>query len=377
VDGQFLRTTLKDWMAATNFSRENVLSLVYVIAERRSTDQQVRRQDDWVSACDYGHWVTTGGYDNLVKVYAGVTTKKDELVVLEGHTGPVTGCRWVAPVSGDEQGAMVTSSLDGTIRSWALDVSGGEAVCMQVMEGHTDAVKSICVAPNSKMVVSGSWDKTVRLWQAPQPDAVAAALGGPPAAKKSRSDKKKEALASVDTPLAAFTGHSQKVEGVAWTDLATIYSASYDHTVRSWDVSTAACTAVLPTGHAALCVDARPDTSVVISGHSDFKVRLWDPRSLEGTRVSASFASHKNMVTVCAWRPDHTNQFLSGSNDGTIKVWDMRAQLPLYTIKAHPSSKTLCAVWARDGEAILSGGTDGVTRLVRSSSSSSATATAE
>lgn len=344
---------------------------MYVIAERRSADQHVRKQDEWVSACDYGRWVTTGGYDNLVKIYAGVTTSKDELVVLEGHTGPITGCKWVVPMVGEEQGAMVTSSLDGTLRTWAVDVSAGESACMQVLEGHTDAVRSIHVSPNSKMVASGSWDKTVRLWQAPQPDAVAAALGGPSAAKKSRSEKKKEALDSASTQLAAFTGHSQKVEGVAWTDLATIYSASYDHTVRSWDVSTAACTAVLPTGHAALCVDSRPDTSVVISGHSDFKVRLWDPRSLEGTRVSSTFSSHKNMVSVCAWRPSHAHQFLSGSNDGTIKVWDMRAHLPLYTIKAHPSKMTLCAVWARDGEAILSGGTDGSTRLVKSASSSS------
>jgi WD40 repeat protein len=57
---------------------------------------------------------------------------------------------------------VVSGSWDKTVRLW--DAVTGAA--LQTHEGHSDWVSSVAFSPDSKLVVSGSWDKTVRLWDA-------------------------------------------------------------------------------------------------------------------------------------------------------------------------------------------------------------------
>ena len=58
---------------------------------------------------------------------------------------------------------------------------------------------------------------------------------------------------------------------------------------------------------------------------------------------------------VCWGKEEY--QLVSASYDETIKVWDIRAAVPLYTIAAH-QGKALCVTVGAGGE-IYSGGTDG------------------
>ena len=57
---------------------------------------------------------------------------------------------------------VVSGSYDKTVRLW--DAVTGAA--LQTLEGHTSWVRSVAFSPDGKQVVSGSDDKTVRLWDA-------------------------------------------------------------------------------------------------------------------------------------------------------------------------------------------------------------------
>jgi WD40 repeat protein len=109
------------------------------------------------------------------------------------------------------------------------------------------------------LVASGSWDKTVRLWDA--------ATGRP-----------------VGEPL---TGHREGVSRVALCVSPSdgrllVASGSRDRTVRLWDAATGRPIGEPLTGHSegvngvALCVSASDGRLLVASGSNDNTVRLWD-----------------------------------------------------------------------------------------------------
>jgi WD40 repeat protein len=57
---------------------------------------------------------------------------------------------------------IVSGSDDNTIRLWDVN-NDNNMECIKILEGHTSWITSIAVLPNG-MIVSGSWDKTIRVW---------------------------------------------------------------------------------------------------------------------------------------------------------------------------------------------------------------------
>ena len=79
-------------------------------------------------------------------------------------------------------------------------------------QGHTDRVASVAFSPNEKRVVSGSHDKTVRIWDV-------------------------ETWKQVGEPL---QGHTGMVRSVAFSPNGKrVVSGSYDTTIRIWDAEAA------------------------------------------------------------------------------------------------------------------------------------------
>ncbi len=251
------------------------------------------------------------------------------------------------------------------------------------LKGHTDAVRCVCFSPDGKRIVSGSWDKTVKVWDAQtgQEMLTLKAHTGPVSSVAFSADGKHIVSGSADktvkvwkahTGQEALTlkGHSGPVNSVAFsTDGKRIASASghvWDNKpgeVKVWDAASGKEQLTL-TGHTrgVPCVCFSPDGKRIASASADQTVRVWDAHT---GKEALALKGHTEYLTSVAFSPD-SKRIISGdyrSHDekgfavwGEVKVWDAQTGKKTLTLRGHTGFVTSVA-FSADGKRIASGST--------------------
>ncbi|VDM72827.1 unnamed protein product [Strongylus vulgaris] len=84
---------------------------------------------------------------------------------LEGHNGWVTQ---IATFTRNDKTTVISSSRDRTIILWDVDniATEGESIGRPVkaLTGHNHFVSDVAISSDGQFALSGSWDKTLRLW---------------------------------------------------------------------------------------------------------------------------------------------------------------------------------------------------------------------
>jgi WD40 repeat protein len=108
-------------------------------------------------------------YPKVLRLSTGMAHDWPAVVsVFEGHNGPVCS------VAFSQDGKRIVSgSWDQTIRVW--DAETGDIV-VGPLEGHTDGVNSVASSQDGKRIVSGSRDHTIRVWDAETGDVIVGPL---------------------------------------------------------------------------------------------------------------------------------------------------------------------------------------------------------
>lgn len=196
----------------------------------------------------------------------------------EGHT------QGVSCVQFDET-RIVSGSSDKTIKVWNMRTNSHLAV--QTLVGHSGTVRCLYLCANQ--LVSGSTDCTIKIW-----------------------DLSDSLTWSSIACRATLQGHTDAVRCVSVHD-SRLVSGSYDKTLKVWDMATRECVQTL-VGHDAAVLCVQQNESTVVSGSCDKTIKIWREGRCIGTLIG-----HADAVTCL--QLDY-KRIISGSVDCTIKFWE-------------------------------------------------------
>ncbi|EMD36490.1 hypothetical protein CERSUDRAFT_156165 [Gelatoporia subvermispora B] len=303
----------------------------------------------------------------------GIRRPQSPLLQMPGHTGAV-----VSVAFSPDGTRVVSGSQDRTVRIWNAQTGD---LLMDPLEGHNHTVTCVTFSPHGMHIVSGSHDATIRLWNARTGDLVMNALKGhskgvlcvafSPDGTQIVSGSDDCTLILWDArsgkPLVnAFEGHTGAVNSVMFSqDGKQVVSCSDDETIRLWNVKLGKEVMEPLSGHGdRVCsVAFSPNGTQIVSGSDDRTIRLWDART--GAPIIGPLAGHNDSIFSVAFSLDGT-QIVSGSADKTIQLWDVATGCPvMQPFEGHSNHVCIiCSVAiSPDGTQIISGSMDTTLQL--------------
>ncbi|XP_032338992.1 WD repeat-containing protein 86 isoform X6 [Camelus ferus] len=217
---------------------------------------------------------------------------------------------------------------------------GGGGSALKVCADHRGGINWLSLSPDGQRLLTGSEDGTARLW--------------------STADGQCCAL---------LQGHESYVTFCQLEDEAA-FTCSADCTIRKWDVLTGQCLQVFR-GHTSIVNRILVANNQLFSSSYDRTARAWN---VDKGQVSWEFRGHRNCVLTLAYLASWDlpgapcmeeamagGLLVTGSTDGTAKVWQVASGCCHQTLRGHTGA-VLCLVLDTPSHTAFTGSTDATIR---------------
>jgi COMPASS component SWD3 len=187
----------------------------------------------------------------------------------------------------------------------------GEAI--KTLDGHTHYVMCVNFNPQSNLIVSGSFDEAVRIWDV-----------------------------KTGKCLKTLPAHSDPVSAVSFNrDGTLIASSSYDGLCRVWDTATGQCLKTLicdENNPPVSFVNFSPNGKYILAATLDNTLRLWN---YANGKCLKTYAGHRNenfcifsaFATSASKHATKNKWVVSGSEDHKVYLWDLQTKELVQTLE--------------------------------------------
>ena len=270
---------------------------------------------------------------------------------------------------------LISGELSGdlwTKPTWDLD---------RTIAAHADWVRCLSFTPNSTQLISGSFDKTIKLWQLDTGVAIHTltddrrkgvfALAVSPDGKllASGSWDERIELWNLETGelLQHLTHHQASVRSLAISpDSKTLVSGSFDRTIVLWSLPEGKVIKTLTAPEPIAAIALSADGKFLVSTGDDGAIEIW---SLAAGEPIAQSSDNKNCIGSLVISPD-AQTIAAGTVNGYIVLWQLQnitnglpQQITIaQTIKAHAGQINAC-VFSSDGQYLITGSVDGKAKV--------------
>ncbi|KAL4768111.1 WD40-repeat-containing domain protein [Aspergillus nidulans var. acristatus] len=235
------------------------------------------------------------------------------------------------------------------------------------LQGHTDSV--YCAQFDEDKIITGSRDRTIRVWDARYPWSCRKIIGPAPGGVLNNGpfhDPEQQALGSsplltIRPPPASSAEivslhekpsnyHSASILCLQFDDEIMVTGSS-DHTCIVWDIKNDYKPIRRLEGHTAGVLDVCFDHRYIISCSKDNTICVWDRRS--GALVK-KLLGHRGPVNAVQLRGD---LIVSASGDGVAKLWNITSGLCVKEFSSRDRGLA-CVEFSNDARTVLAGGND-------------------
>lgn len=291
--------------------------------------------------------------------------------LIHGHSKGINEITW----SPRAEHILATASDDKTCKVWdvtrfnasssssTLAGSSSQTLIDKPLvefKGHSNFCFSVKFSPQGNLLVTGSFDETVKIWDIRTGECIS-----------------------------TLPAHSDPVTGVDFNcDGTCIVSASHDGLIRIWDLATGEClkTIYAEKNPPVSFVKYSPNGKYVLSGMLDGKIRLWDvlmKKSYDddhlgynglkdnhhhtqkmvagrGGQCTKTYSGHVNskycVFSDFALSNPKQPKVITGSEDGKVYIYDLQTRKILQILDGHDDDCCLAVASHDTKDIIVSGG---------------------
>ncbi|MEA5511059.1 WD40 repeat domain-containing protein [Crocosphaera sp. UHCC 0190] len=308
---------------------------LYTLTEHRDAVASLSMSSD-------GKWLASGSWDQTLRLWdLSKGTLKTEVTA---HSQGLLAVVFI----GDEGNGyhIATGSFDQTIKFWLFDQDALTLNLGTTLTQHTGSVHSLALSDQPLLLVSGSYDQTVKQWELPGGQMhcssydplgaiYALAVYGPQSLIASAGGDGRVTLWQLENgeQIGFLAGNVSSVESLAISkDGQTLAAGCVDGSIKIWQLDPSRFGAGRPLqpvrvlhGHSgqvkALLFSEQEQ--ILFSGGADGYLKIWHPSRREAiASLTMGDPSQPRHTAILSLAFDEERQLLvAGSADGMMKFW--------------------------------------------------------